>query len=290
MHWTYENFKPDSDLYQGDILEPTEEIRSLLSDVHPHFLDPKYTAFMIVTQSCDMAMRNGVCNAKYINVAVVRPLSNVINDLLSSSIESFTYGVYPQEKKNNARMLMARIFNQNEQALGLFYLHPDIEGVGIGEPSISLIRVTFTLRVQHYEVLRKARRGRLKSEFRSKFGWLVGNLYARVGTEDWSQTPERKKELEQLIIEHLDNSGCAWVKSTLAAEAKDKGFIFDGIRVSDINEMLRKFEQPPTIEKAIERVRSVVNNVCPTIEPDELKKISNRLRNDEIFTQAIKRA
>ncbi len=292
MHWTYEDVELESDLYQGDILSPTDELRSLLRDVHPHFLDPKYTAFMIVTQTCDMAIRKGAINSntKYINIAVVRPLTAVINDFLSSLIDPISNGVYPQEKKFNARMLLERIFNQNEQALGLFYLHPDAV-VGIGEPSISLIRVTFTLRVQHYEVLRKSRRGRLKSEFRSKFGWLVGNLYARVGTEDWSKPPERKKELEKLINEHLDHSpDCVWVKSALAEEARTQGVKLEDIKVGDIDGVLRKYEQPPTIDKAIDRIQTVINSVCSTIEPDELRRISGRLRNDPIFAGTIKKA
>lgn len=291
MHWTYEPFDKDCDLYQGDILEPTGELRSLLREVHPHFLDPKYTAFMIVTQTCDMVIRKGVMSTKYINVSVVRPLATVINDLLPALMDSLANGVYPRERKSIARMLLTRIFNQNEQALGLFYLHPDA-GVGIGDPSISLIRVTFTLRAsQHYDVLRKARRGRLTSEFRSKFGWLVGNLYGRVGTEDWSKTPERKKELERLIGRHLDdNPDCAWVKTALAESAKSNGVKLEDIPVSQINDELRKYEQPPTIDKAIERIQSVVNNIYPTIEPDVLRKISNRLRNDPVFTRTIKSA
>jgi hypothetical protein len=56
-HWTYEDFRDDSDLFQGDILEPTEDLRSILGQVHPHFLHPKYTGFLLITQSCDLVRR-----------------------------------------------------------------------------------------------------------------------------------------------------------------------------------------------------------------------------------------
>jgi hypothetical protein len=132
---------------------------------------------MLVTQSCDMAVRGNGCDTRYLSIAVVRPVEAVLHDFLSHVCIPVVEGVYLQETKGEARRLLERLFNQNEQALGLFYLHPDA-GAGIDDASVALLRVTVTLRAEHYGVLRLSRRGRLCSEFRSKLGWLVGNLYS----------------------------------------------------------------------------------------------------------------
>lgn len=70
---------------------------------------------------------------------------------------------YPKESKGTARDLLKRTFDQNERALGLFYLHPEADS-GIALPSLILLRVAITLRIQHYETLQNARCGRLSTE------------------------------------------------------------------------------------------------------------------------------
>lgn len=221
-HWTYETFEPDGDLMRGDILKPTEALRLVLQQVRLHFLDPKYTAFLLLTQSCDLVVRKGRHNTQYLNIAVIRPLEAVLDDLLRCVCQSVAQGVYLQETKGNARQLFERIFNQNEQALGRFYLHAD-DGAGVLEPSVCLLKVAVTLRVEHYNVLQEASRGRLAAEFRSNLGWLVGNLYSRVGTQDWSEPPERRKDLKWLIKEWLDVGdgpyGPLWVPETWVVAA-----------------------------------------------------------------------
>lgn len=52
MHWTYDTYAEESDLRQGDILEPTETLLALFDDVHPHFTDEKYRGFLILSQTC----------------------------------------------------------------------------------------------------------------------------------------------------------------------------------------------------------------------------------------------
>ena len=186
-HWTYASLpKGEDDLAQGDILQPSEELRALFHDVHKHFDDDKYLAFIVASQTCDLARRKGEPEpkAKYIALATVRSLSSVAPGLFESIGKAITPGVFAASAKPRALELLKRIFNQNEQALGLFYLHPDT-AVGIGEPAVAFLRVTVSVRAQHYPTLTQARSGRFKEEFRAKLGWLLGNLYARPATPDW---------------------------------------------------------------------------------------------------------
>ncbi len=57
LHWTYCTFEPDSDLQQGDILSRTDELLTVLKNVHSYFCDERYLAFIVVTQSCDLVRR-----------------------------------------------------------------------------------------------------------------------------------------------------------------------------------------------------------------------------------------
>jgi len=163
-HWTYESFQIDSDLEQGDILHPTEELRNIFQEVHKNFLDPKYIAFILLTQSCDLIIRKGKRKARYLNIAVICELESVLHDLLSHICKTLTPGVYFKESKSQAKMLLERLFGQNEQALGLFYLHPDNDA-GITVPAVAMLRISVTLRADHYNILKQARRGRLTTEF-----------------------------------------------------------------------------------------------------------------------------
>lgn len=290
-HWTYEAFDPKSDLLQGDIVEPTEDLRSVLREVHPHFLDPKYTAFLLVTQSCDLAVRRGRYNTRYLNIAVVRPIEAVLHDFLAHVCRPVVEGVYLQGTKAEAYRLLERLFNQNEQGLGLLYFHPDVEA-GIAIPSVALLRVTVTLRVEHYHVLRQARRGRLCAEFRSKLGWLVGNLYSRIGTQDWSEPPERRKDLERLVKQYLDagdpSYGPVWVSETLVSAAREGGVEVERLERDKVASTLEAHRPPPAKTQVIDQMLRVLKEVVPTVDEEMLARIKNRLGNDALFAKAVR--
>lgn len=292
-HWTYEGFTAGDDLLQGDILEPIEALRSVFQRVHPHFLDPKYTAFMLATQSCDMAMRGGRCGTKYLSIAVVRPLEAVLHDLLSHVCGHVADGVYLQETKGEAHRLLTRLFNQNEQALGLFYLHPDLDA-GIAVASVALLRVTVTLRVEHYPVLRQARRGRLGAEFRDKLGWLIGNLYSRIGTQDWSEPPERKVEVGKLVQQCVDAGeavcGPVWVPKAWVAAAKDHGVPVENLQREQILSTLEAHKPPEAKAAIIHNALRVLRGVLPQIDDETLRRLRTRLENDPLFATAIRDA
>lgn len=291
-HWTYEPVNPESDLCQGDILAPTEELRSVFRQVHPHFLAPKYTAFLVITQTCDLVIRKGHLDAKYINIAVVRPLEAVLHDCLSVVCKPVAEGVYLKETKGDAFRLLERVFNQNEQALGLFYLHADSEG-GIDIPSVAMLRVSVTLRADHYQILRSARRGRLSSEFRSKLGWLIGNLYARIGTQDWSDSEERKKELDKLIRQYInagEDYAPLWVPQAWVASATEKGIEIKELSKEGFVSTLEKYKPPAAKDQAVEHVQRIIREILTDIDDDLLKRIKNRLINDQLFSKSFKSA
>src|SRR5688572_29602235 len=100
-HWTYGDVAADADLSQGDIIEPTAELRAVLAEVHKHFLDPKYTAFLILTQSCDL-VRRGNYRGQYINLCVVRELSTVAERLVELTCGTHLQRVFRSDAKVEA--------------------------------------------------------------------------------------------------------------------------------------------------------------------------------------------
>lgn len=283
-HWTYADTTPDDDLVQGDILAPVDGLRRLFGQVHPHFCDEKYLAFVVITQTCDLARREGVCSARYLNVAAVRSLSEVLPTLLSTVCCELNDGVYNESDKSKAYSLLERLFNQNEQKLGLFYLFPDADA-GIGEDAVAFLRVSVAFRAEHYDLMCQARCGRLESTFANKLGWLVGNLYTRAGTQDWP-----KEELGSMIKDHLSAKGRRgpyWVKSRLVKHlAKTR---------KDLQELTREewiemigIDIPRPKDVGIDCILAVVREIAPSLDEPTIEKLRTRLKNNVPLTNTFR--
>jgi hypothetical protein len=280
LHWTYSQFESSSDLEQGDILAPNEALRAVLSEVHPHFCKSKYLGFAIATQSCDLVRRGrSLPKARHISVSVIRSLKQVIPTLLSHFVEPVADGVFRTSCKLTAKQFLQRLFNQNEQSLGLFYLHPDAS-VGVGEPSVVYLRVHVALKAKHYDVLAGARTGRLEPEFRAKFGWLIGNLYARAASRDWTDAEGGKEELDRLIDINLNEqtpgAGPVWVDDELVAASMAAGTVIQGQSPTEVVEILEK-NRPPT--RAERLVQEILGHVTKQLNPsdDQIRRLKNRL-------------
>lgn len=293
-HWTYEAFKPNEDLAQGDIIQPTEAVRAVLQDAHKHFLDPKYTAFIILTQSCDLARRDKQpCKSRYINLAVIRPLNDVLLSFLDTECDPVRLGkdviegMYVKESRFRADNLLSRILNQNEHGLGLFYLHADVD-VGIADPSVAMIQVSITLRREHYEKLVAARSGHLTPEFQSRLGWIIGNLYSRVATQEWE--PEKRKVAINAVLEACQKSGKGpfWLSQASVSAAKTKNLNIQGMPIDQIITEIQKHQPQPPMDVAIERILFIVKEIASMIDQPTLDSIRNQLTNDQRFESAFK--
>lgn len=255
MHWTYVPAPPDSDLEQGDVLAPTEELRTILGTVHPHFCDQKYLAFTVATQSCDLVRRGSGAGARYVSIAVVRSLKEVLPRLLESVIDPVAPGLFRESARAPARDFLKRLFDQNEHNLGLFYFHHDAE-VQLGEPAVAFLRIKVALRAEHYGALVRARRGRLDSEFRAKFGWLLGNLYARAASPDWADSDGGKKKLNALIdenvVERIAGAGPQWIDDELVQAGRAAGVKFADRAHADVRAELEKHRPRPRIEQVVD--------------------------------------
>jgi hypothetical protein len=296
-HWTYCTFEAGSDLRQGDLIAPTKEVRAVLDEVHPHFLDAKYRAFMVLTQTCDLVRGRGFdpCKSPYVNLAAVRVLGDVLPGLLDRACDRVKVrkrsvpGLYYADSRSKAEMLLARIVNQNEQALGLFYLHPDAD-VRIAEPCVALLQVSIALRArEHYEALVDARSGRLDPTFQCKLGWLTGNLFSRVATRDWTNRG-REDLAKQFLHEHASSpSGLRWAPRESVEEAGRSGVDVSGMTADEAFSTIIGHRPKTAKETAIDRMVAILEDVALGIDTEDIKKVRDRLASDSLLEAALGR-
>jgi hypothetical protein len=290
VHWTYEDFSPNSDLEQGDILASTPDVRALLNNVHPHFAAAKYLGFTIATQSCDLVRRPSL-KARYITIATIRSLRDVLPQLLQLVATPVAPGVFKASEWNEAQRFLARLFDQNEQAQGLFYLHPD-GAVQLGEPSVSFLRVTVTLRAEHYDTLAAARTGRLSGDFRAKYGWLLGNLYSRAAAPDWADHAEGAVEIDALIkrsLSRTEGRGPLWISDDLVSTGLKAGVTFADRNADELLAELEQHRDKPPLERmAVEVIRQAQRFFPPEENAEKLLKLQNRLLNNGILKKLVR--
>lgn len=280
-HWTYDECSPESDLEQGDILQPTNELRELFKTVHPHFSDEKYLGFLIATQTCDLVLRKGQSKAGYISLSTIRPLSQVLTKVIAQVVTPAADGIFPSSEKEEARRFLDRVFNQNEQSLGLFFLHEDADS-GIGESAVAMLRVTVAVKNEHYQTLVKSRVGRLKPQYQAKLGWLLGNLYNRPASPDWADFDGGKAKLKEMISQY-SSIGITWIDDVLIAEANNNGISIEAKNLAALEALRPK----APIEKALEEIEKEVNKVVPYLAEETRTKIINRLKNNGRFRKLL---
>ncbi|MEK6770097.1 MAG: hypothetical protein AABY62_00440 [Pseudomonadota bacterium] len=272
MHFTYCGDKA-TDLLQGDILVQTPEILATLKEVHPHYANNAGNRYFIVlTQSCDLVRgRAGddPCPSRYIAIAPVRPLSLVIQRetvRLAEPDLSIPTPVCSSQARNRLHNFLERLFNNNEP--NFFYLHED-PSMGFPESCCAFLRLSIALRAkERYNTCLNARLLQLDESFRAKLGWLVGNLYSRVGTKDWAAN-----ELNGMIRSHLTGAAL-WLED----ERTRKQLLVEVSRWKQDN-------PGQVIDEPV--LRALLNKLKPRKEA-VLERLKTLLAESDLFRNALK--
>ncbi len=288
-HFTYcSSFEPD--LHQGDLLDKIPGLREMLEKVHPHYLKDDYQKFIVLTPSCGLVRRNGnPCNARYITLAAVRPLHLVIEREVEKYQDSFAKvaGACKTEVRSRVESFLATLLNNNDPRY--FYLHKAPQ-FGLPNRACAFLHLSIALKTrEHYEMCFAARKLSLKEVFRAKLGWLVGNIYSQVGTEDWVPRHQAENEFQKQIEDLLDSS-FLWRPYKLLRAAK-KTVESQGLfsrSDSDERNLLRECIEgtvlPDRRESVLERVACILDEMKLVDDPKQIKTICNRLRSDSGFS------
>lgn len=230
MHFTYNEGADKEKLKQGDVLRKTARLQEILEEVHPHYNCEEYKYFQVLTQSCDLVRRDqdGSCNSRYITLAAVRTFDDVIMreiEGLKSRVVIKRDGIVATESARvDLEFFYQQVLNNNHKDYFFLEAEPKVQ---LRERHCTLIRLSISIRAyQHYDACLDAKLVELSPPFDAKLGWLAGNLYSRVGTEDYapgigiSKNALKKKVLGELgeFLSFLPSSDFKELK-TVAGDA-----------------------------------------------------------------------
>lgn len=292
MHWTYCDVT-DEDLFQGDILDPTDALGSILREYHEYFCREQYTGFVVLTQSCDLVRHAGTCKAPHITIAAIRELAPLLPEILAPIAGAGVENVYVEESRYQAKDTLRRIINQNDQSRGLFYLHPVATGVApslkvLTTASVAMLRVSISLRRKHYDVLCDARRYRLDPEYANKLGWLTGNLFSRVATKDWEDQEQDPKasatQCERLLQSITAEGRQNWVPQSWLDAARNKEVDLTRINPNAMRSSIETHKPPTPREAAAEVVSDVAEKAIANVG---LQQIQSDLQENDAFIQEM---
>ena len=157
---------------------------------------------------------------------------------------------------------------------------------------MALLQVSVAVRArEHFGTLVAARSGRLKAEFQSKLGWLIGNLSSRVATEDMPRS-QREAMISQFIDSQSedDQDVPRWVpKSHILLASRAKANIV-GLTRSQIAAVLATHRPDSPMESALTRVVESLRELLPEVQEEQIDQVRKRLAADPVFQSACKPA
>ncbi len=205
VHFSYNRNINTKCLCQGDVLLATDELKSIMEEVHPYFAKDSYKYFIVLTQSCDLVKRHGGCKSPYITLAAVKSFDDFFKkSILQGDYAENVDGILLMDNKKYQRafQLIERVYNNTEP--DYFFLFKD-DILGFPNSMVAYLKVSIALKADlHYDECLRAKKLELTDEFKAKLGWLVGNIYSRVGTHDWDgimNDSARKEMIEGVLKE-----------------------------------------------------------------------------------------
>lgn len=294
MHFTYRH--PEGDLRQGDLLEKTEQLVSILERYHPYYSKHKdYKSLMVLTQSCDLERRRDKsCKSKYITLAAVRSADIALKRELEryqfSSAER-AYDICSKNRRKGMKDFLQKLHNNNVP--DYFFLAAD-PGIKLNEDYVAFLALSVAIKAdKHYEVCERARFAQLKEVFQAKLGWLVGHVYSRVGTPDWVPASCSQEEFDHLLDKKLDDL-CLWPEENAIKQIKKlhrqrESNSEDPIPENMIRDIIREFadEKQSKRDKIIDIFIRQLVNVLPDVEQEVWEKLEYRLKNNPDFVRLV---
>ncbi|MFN3713665.1 MAG: hypothetical protein ACK4SX_08405 [Alcanivoracaceae bacterium] len=257
-------------LSQGDVLRRTDSLNEVLKRYHSYFNQQgDYRYFIVLTQSCDLAIRPDTerCGSRYITIAAVRPLHRAIerysDKLLYNKLER-ALGMIPENRKQKINDFLERLINNNEPD---YFFLPASPERGIAEHCCAFLKLSIALKVEHYEMLVNARVVGLNPQYQYKLGYLVGNAYSRVATEDLLPDVITKRDV-----------------SNIARAFLESGASIEPIK-NDIYSILKKrFEKDPDAFASVESKEKMLEDIENFIKQD--KEVKKKAISDAIKQSA----
>ena len=281
VHFTYKRNADMGSLCQGDILIITDDLRNILKDVHPYFQNDHYKYFMVLTQSCDLVRRDGKrCKSPYRTLAAIRSYDDFLKkEFVSGKYVEVVDDFLLMDSKNRERasQLVERLYNNTES--DYFFLYKD-EALDFPESMVASLKVSIALKSEkHYDYCLAAKKIELSDEFKAKLGWLVGNMYSRVGTTDW-ESIKSKQERKEMLDEDLTSRCIIGSKEQLKVFKKELEEKKRTIKDHDEAMLaIANIQIPTKYEKVISIIEEALNQSGKKVSTEEKEKIMRAIRS-----------
>jgi hypothetical protein len=122
--------------------------------------------------------------------------------------------------------------------------------------------------------------------FQAKLGWLVGNMYSRVGTVDWVPDHLTEPQFKAKVSQILDDP-VQWVDENQLKAAK-KTSPGDTPTRKKLRAHVNGTKAPTRKERLLDAVLKIVCQQVAGVDDKALKKLRQRLENDPQVSAALK--
>lgn len=286
LHFTYSDGPLSRELLQGDILQRTPAIEAILEQVHPHYSRPDNKYFLILSQSCDLVLRDGQSKARYISIAPVRPLAAVVERYMDTQRRSDlprSLPVFTADAEGRIRQSLVKLFNNNDTSY--FFLRKEVAR-NFPEDCCAFLGLSISLKADlHYKTCVAAKLLELQDVFRAKLGWLVGNMYSRVGTKDWDQG-DLDTQLSSLL-----QQVSLWIPKNRYKEVRAKVREWKAANggADPPLEVLAKIVEalPKKEDRLVERLLKILTDQGLVANAEVATNLGNTLRNDTVLLSMI---
>lgn len=290
VHFTYKTEPDRTQLSQGDLLKRTDELEKVLADIHPYFLNEQYKYFIVLTQSCDLVRRdNSNCKSPYITIAAVREMERFfVNHAVNKKWAKEIKGNFllNEREKANAYSFLERLYNNTADDYFFLYEEPRLE---LNESMIATLKVSVALKsVLHYDVCLNAKMLELTEEFKAKLGWLVGNIYSRVGTTDW-ESIKTDRERKQMLNNKLEDYFMIVPRIKMNAVTKViESLTEEKVEAEEINRIIAETKIETTFDKAITIITNEIRKGGLQLTADDEQLLIGRIKNNNTLQNLIK--
>ncbi len=214
--YVYQDHSTGQSLLQGDILKVEGSFLEYFKKFYPaiNYQDSEDKYVMVLTQSCDLVKtEKRKPKLSHINVCLVRSLKNVIERLISDEIKPLTIGnknILQQSALDQLKDKLSKLLNNTDQKTHFFLP----KKTPFLKDMVAILPLSFSFRIDHYDLMLNNRVLSLKSEFQAKVGHIISQLYGRIGTHDLSDAGWNDEKRREYINQLLKDSNLVQVPDT----------------------------------------------------------------------------
>lgn len=278
------------ELRQGDLLLKTAGLAEAIGQGHRHYADnPEYTHFLVLTQSCDLATRDGAtCRADYLTLCAVKPLEVFLDRKLPGIFYSETdpLRIGRLGLQRSARHILDRLISNTHDEV--FFLDAGCTR-SLVERSCAFLQLSIALRREHFASVLRAEQAEMHDIFAAKLGWMTGNLYSRVGTPDLFEI--HPSEAEQYVISFYKQILDAeeWLSEPIYKQYRSKLNLAKAAGEVSVEEARAILDgMPDAIDEFSDAIIDVLKKNGFETAADKLNKIRFRMANDQKLRRLIR--